>query len=641
MFVSTTIALSSEADNTSGFGVLRQVDLSAATSATLTFVYGDDQLGGAVNLDVSADGGTNWTTLQTYHLDANIEDKIAIFDLTPFAAPNTQIRFIVIDDDDGEMGIDDIQIEYVIGATEGNEENSGGEEPVNNAATTLIVRDEFNTSSYSNNDGSEPWGSDWQEFGESNGPGAGEIEIDNESFCLEGLCLVVDSESGPNAGIFREVDLSNAELATLSFFYGIEPEGTGGVINLDVSSDGGATWTTLETFLLDLSISDQIATFDLTPYMATNTQLRFIVAGAYGELGIDNIQVEITPIADTVYPSLVNADQLHSNGLTGKGVTVAVIDTGIWLHPALKNDDDNENRLLVQYDAIQDSEDDDEDDDDDDNSGHGSHISSIIASSRKTKGGKYNGIAPNVNLISVKAFDDDGAGSYLDVIRGIDWIVANKDLYNIRVLNLSFSAPVQSYYWDDPINQAVMQAWEAGIVVVASAGNNGPDAMTIGVPGNVPYIITVGAMSDNYTPNNPTDDELASFSAAGPTIEGFVKPEIVAPGGHMWGLIPGWAKLALNHPSHKKLADYFSMSGTSQATAVTSGIVALMLEADPTLTPDDVKCRLMDSANPAVDENNNLAYSIFQQGAGLVNAQGATNSTAAGCANQGSILPMI
>ena len=120
-------------------------------------------------------------------------------------------------------------------------------------------------------------------------------------------------------------------------------------------------------------------------------------------------------------------------------------------------------------------------------------------------------------------------GSYLDVIRGIDWVVAHKDEYNIRVLNLSFSAPPQSYYWDDPLNQAVMQAWQAGIVVVAAAGNGGPDPMTVGVPGNVPYIITVGAMSDNYTPENPADDILASFSAAGPTVEGFVKPEVVAP----------------------------------------------------------------------------------------------------------------
>jgi serine protease AprX len=124
--------------------------------------------------------------------------------------------------------------------------------------------------------------------------------------------------------------------------------------------------------------------------------------------------------------------------------------------------------------------------------------------------------------------DANGAGTYLDVIRAINWVVANKDTYAIRVLNLSFSTTPRSYYWDDPLNQAVMAAWEAGIVVVASAGNTGPDAQSIGVPGNVPYIITVGAMSDDYTPEDGADDVLASFSAAGPTYEGFVKPVIVS-----------------------------------------------------------------------------------------------------------------
>ena len=117
------------------------------------------------------------------------------------------------------------------------------------------------------------------------------------------------------------------------------------------------------------------------------------------------------------------------------------------------------------------------------------------------------------------------------------------------MLNLSFSAPPRSYYWDDPLNQAVMAAWKAGIVVVASAGNTGPEPMTIGVPGNVPYVITVGAMSDNWTPNNPNDDVLASFSATGPTHDGFVKPEIVAPGGHIIAVMDdGNHLIAEQHP---------------------------------------------------------------------------------------------
>jgi len=300
---------------------------------------------------------------------------------------------------------------------------------------------------------------------------------------------------------------------------------------------------------------------------------------------------------------------------------------------ALNKGANNQTRILAQYDAIENTFDPWELFSSTDELGHGSHISSIIVSSAQDSTGTYNGVAPNANLISVKAFDDQGVGSYLDVIRGIEWVVANKETYGIRVINMSFSAPVNSHYWDDPLNQAVMRAWEAGIVVLAAAGNNGPDAMTIGVPGNTPYVITVGAMSDNYTPDDGSDDILASFSSAGPTYEGFVKPEVVAPGGHMLGLMEDHMGLAEAHPDFHFGGRFFTMSGTSQATAVTTGIVALMLDADPNLTPDDVKCRLMVSANPAVDSAGQLAYSIFQQGAGQVNAYVAVHSGATGCAS--------
>src|SRR6202022_5054514 len=99
----------------------------------------------------------------------------------------------------------------------------------------------------------------------------------------------------------------------------------------------------------------------------------------------------------------------------------------------------------------------------------------------------YLSIAPQANLVAVRAFDGTGSGRYADVIAGLNWIVANRTKYNIRVLNLSFGAPPQSNYWDDPLNQAVMAAWQAGIVVVTAPGNEGPAAMTTGGPGTVPY----------------------------------------------------------------------------------------------------------------------------------------------------------
>ena len=126
-------------------------------------------------------------------------------------------------------------------------------------------------------------------------------------------------------------------------------------------------------------------------------------------------------------------------------------------------------------------------------------------------------MAPDARIISIKAFGEDGSSSYATVIRGIDWVVNNKQSFNIRVLNLSLGAPARSRYWDDPLNKAVMRAWQSGIVVVVSAGNSGPLPQTVGVPGNVPYVITVGAMTDNYT-TSKNDDRLASFSATGPDV---------------------------------------------------------------------------------------------------------------------------
>ncbi|MBD3645961.1 MAG: S8 family serine peptidase [Pseudomonadales bacterium] len=202
---------------------------------------------------------------------------------------------------------------------------------------------------------------------------------------------------------------------------------------------------------------------------------------------------------DSYYPTLLDADLLHRQGITGTGVGVAVIDSGAWHHNSLVRGTDGKDRLLAYYDAINDSTSPAMEDP----NGHGSHIASVLASSQPAvdedgnQTGSYQGIAPDADLVVVKAFDDTGRATYMDVIRGIDYVIAHKDEYNIKVLNLSFNGTPISHYWQDPLNMAVMAAWEAGITVVVSAGNRGPDPMSIGVPANVPYVVSVGAMSDN------------------------------------------------------------------------------------------------------------------------------------------------
>ncbi len=257
-------------------------------------------------------------------------------------------------------------------------------------------------------------------------------------------------------------------------------------------------------------------------------------------------------VLETNVPALVGADLLHEEGILGRGITIAFLDTGfsqVTVPETLYYNADRQWRYMAQYYVRTDKLLDIDTEyfmpphftpegwyrgpSNQDGSGHGSHLTTLALSAKQTPDGKYNGIAPGADLVSITAFDRYGAATYLSIIQGVQFAVENKDRYGIRVLNCSFSAPARSHYWDDPLNQAIMAAWEAGIVVVTSAGNNGPDPMSIGVPGNVPYIITVGAMSDGYTTEDPSDDYLASFSSAGPTVEGFIKPELVAPGGHL------------------------------------------------------------------------------------------------------------
>jgi subtilisin family serine protease len=409
------------------------------------------------------------------------------------------------------------------------------------------------------------------------------------------------------------------------------------------------------------SITHELGVIDAVGASLDAGQLAALLDSAPGIRVYDNAAAEVAGRggsgsgssgsgSGTTYPShsaLVGADRLHAQGITGAGVTVAVIDSGTMSHVALNKDTRGLWRYLSEYDATTGTLLAEIDMSrlgqkncgtgivDDDGSGHGTHVSSIILDSASGPTGGFNGIAPDARLVSVKAFDASGRGSYADVIRGIDWVIQNRTRLGIRVLNMSLSATPRSYYWDDPLNRAVMRAWQAGILVVASAGNTGPAAMTIGVPGNVPYVVTVGAMSDNFTPGKTSDDVLASFSSVGPTVEGFVKPEVVAPGGHVLALMQNSDTIAVQHPEFHDGGAYFTMSGTSQSAAVTSGVAALLLQAEPWLTPNQLKCKLMSAARPAVKGDGSLAYSVFQQGAGVINAYDAVYGTVYDCANRG------
>lgn len=339
----------------------------------------------------------------------------------------------------------------------------------------------------------------------------------------------------------------------------------------------------------------------------------------------------------TDYPDVVGADLAWSEGVIGKGITVAVVDTGLAKHPGTTLDvDGKQGRILGWASFVGKCR-----KPPCDENGHGSHIGGVIANTEIGADNEWNGVAPGVNLVGVQVLGKKGDGSYETVIQGIQWVLQNKDKYNIRIMNISLVSPVQSPYWADPLNQAVMQAWANGIVVVVAAGNDGPDPMSIGVPGNNPYVITVGAFTDNFTPNDWSDDYITPFSSAGPTLDGFVKPDVVAPGAHIVSTMMNDSYLKKQHQAHKVGKNYFEMAGTSQAAAVVSGIAALMLSKNPTLTPNEVKYRLMQSAFPWIDQATGQAlYSMWQQGSGRVNTPDAVLADIQGEANQGLDIAM-
>jgi len=498
------------------------------------------------------------------------------------------------------------------------------------------VRDNFETGSFANNNGTHRWYGDWVEQNDDNNPHGGNVTIGWQD---RGSGRLILQKSGT---VYRRAATpSTSPNVTLSFKSLRNSLEAGEYVSVQASGNGGTTWTEVGRLAgpaNDTSFVTQ--NYNITAYRGRNTAVRFMasMSGAFSDDNVDIDDLEISYSTNfgegDPLPLGINAQDVHAAGIKGRDVGVAVIDTGYWKLDSLDKDSGGNGRVAAQYDAVNNVLQTTWSSVSTDTSGHGTHITSLIASSRKDTSGRFFGVAPDARIISIKAFGEDGSSSYATVIRGIDWVITNRTQYAIRVLNLSLGGPARSRYWDDPLNKAVMRAWQSGIVVVVSAGNSGPLPQTVGVPGNVPYVITVGAMTDNYT-TSKNDDRLASFSSTGPTYEGFVKPDLVAPGGHIWGFMATYQKIAVDHPTFMNNGDFFTMSGTSQSAAVVSGVAALVLYNNPGLTPDQVKCRIIASGKPAVNSNGTLAYSVLQQGTGMVDAKAAVYGTATNCANQG------
>jgi serine protease AprX len=327
------------------------------------------------------------------------------------------------------------------------------------------------------------------------------------------------------------------------------------------------------------------------------------------------------------YIGAIRADKVWNASpyIQGQGIGVAVIDSGInpngdlytnmGVNRQVANIRFNNDYNQTTFDGY----------------GHGTHVSSIIGGDGSDSSGKYIGVAPMVNIINVKVSNDDGSAMMNNVVAGLQWVLDHKNAYNIRVVNLSLNSSMAESYNTSPLDAAVEILWFNGVVVVTSAGNKG--SLAIYPPANDPFVITVGAVDDKGTaPLN--DDTLASFSAYGNAENGAVKPDLVAPGANIIGrLVNQNMGLAGAHPANKVGSQYFRMSGTSMAAPMVSGAAALLLQHEPGLTPDQVKYRLMATANTSW-----AGYSATTAGAGYLDVLAAFNGTTSESANTG-LLP--
>ena len=309
---------------------------------------------------------------------------------------------------------------------------------------------------------------------------------------------------------------------------------------------------------------------------------------------------------NTVWQNAVRLSEVPKK-YQGTGVTVAVVDTGVTPTPDLTGS--HGPRLLARVDLTSEH-------DGLDHYGHGTHMIGVVAGDGTLSQEAYAGAAPEANVVSVKVAGWDGATDVSTVIAGLQWVVANASQYGIRVVNLSFGTDSAQPAAVDVLDEAVERVWRAGIVVVVSAGNRGPLGGTVTKPGDDPYVITVGAADINGTAS-PLDDTVADFSSrdAG-------KPDLVAPGMSVVATRAPGSTVDSFRPLARVGADYFKGTGTSQAAAVVSGVVARLIEANPALTPDQVKWVLEQTAN------GTALAGVDGGGAGLVDAAAAVQVVA-------------
>ena len=358
------------------------------------------------------------------------------------------------------------------------------------------------------------------------------------------------------------------------------------IVRVDTDTHAAAL-AAVTTVVHDLPLIDgfvaEITTADLGALLGLDG-VRSIVLDSPIELADGGAPAGDAP--DSSFVETIGADVLHAAGHDGSGVGIAIIDTGVTEVADLDGRVSGGLDLSGENDHV-------------DKVGHGTFIAGVAAGDGTSSFGEHAGVAPGATIIPVKIAGRSGAADVSHVLAALQYVVSMKDVHGIDIVNLSLGTDSTQPNSLSPLNYAVEQAWDAGIVVVISSGNHGErGAGHIPKPADDPLVITVGATDSNGTVDR-ADDEVAPFSSRGPSIaDGIVKPDIVAPGVSLVGLKAPGSVLDQAFPAAHLDGGYARASGTSFAAGVVSGAAALLLDAHPDWTPDQVKAALMDGAAP-------------------------------------------
>ena len=599
----------------------RAVDLSGVDTAVLTFDYRRSSLDRSsdyIDLEISTDGGASWTKLDSFVGPANDSSmRTASYNIIDYTSSHTVIRFATSNylSNYDYLYVDNLEIAYTWSESEPPPPPPPSSElppleDLDGVEFTFDVEDDLYTFvdyTYKNNSGSRNWSSPWLEINDNDDPTNGDVYIGYANYRKRHIFVEYGNDWNPIHGIWRSVDLSGATAAKLTFEYKRGAMEADDYLTAEISNDGGSTWFEIDRFYGGTTDADFIpVAYNISPFIAAETAVRFTTNFSdAGNYDYDNgyfykATIEFNappmPMPPNYYLDTLNVPAVWDMGIKGDAIGIAVIDSGIAPDDDFKKEADDFSsasmRLMTQKSfnedagiAI-------------DTYGHGTHIASIAAGMGMKSGEFYKGVAPHAKLLSLKVCDDNGMAYESDVVAALQWIYDLKgtmyeSVYNIRVVNMSINSTVEQSYHDSPINAAVEILWLNDIVVVASAGNwiNGYYNTINAAPANDPYIITVGA-TDERSNSNRADDYMAIYSSVGTTMDGYVKPDVLAPGTNIVATLSSKSWWRNDYPSRFVENLYFRASGTSMAAPMVTGAVALLLQSEPDLTPDQVKYRL-------------------------------------------------